>query len=432
VTPKSVPGPIVAASAHAGDTGNAGHPFRVVIAGAGIAGLECALAVADLAGALAEVNVIAPDDQFVDQDLAIAEPFGFPTARRYSLEEILRDTGATHVRGELLWVDRHRQIAHASDGRTLEYDALLLAIGARRVPRYQHALTIDHGRLAERFHGLIQDVEEGYTTRVAFVSPGRMESPFPLYELALMTAGRAFDMGVAPTITLITPENAPLAALGTPVSAAVSMLLRQAQIQTITAGCTEIPVNGRIVVQPGDRRLDVDHAVALPELYGAPVRGIPLSANGFVEVDGQLRIPEAGPVYAAGDLTHVPLKHSAGAARQADAAAESIAALAGAAVDPRPLEGTIHGALLTDDRPLRFSADVSRGAVSTSRIVRGRLPANPYRVAAKYLAPALERLDREQSDRRAPALDWPTRSVGRFPLIASIGNPDARRRTETR
>ena len=65
--------------------------------------------------------------------------------------------------------------------------------------------------------------------------------------------------------------------------------------------------------------------VALPELYGQSLRGIPLAEHGFVQVDQHQRVPNIGPVYAAGDVTHFAIKHGALASEEADAAAESIA-----------------------------------------------------------------------------------------------------------
>ena len=35
----------------------------------------------------------------------------------------------------------------------IEYDALVLALGAKAVPRYQHAVTIDDRRMDEILHG---------------------------------------------------------------------------------------------------------------------------------------------------------------------------------------------------------------------------------------------------------------------------------------
>ena len=79
----------------------------------------------------------------------------------------------------------------------------------------------------ETLHGLIQDVEGGYVESVAFVAPGRMAWPLPLYELALMTAGRAYDMEVDLSTTMITPEDAPLAIFGAAASNASSSCSRR-------------------------------------------------------------------------------------------------------------------------------------------------------------------------------------------------------------
>ena len=56
--------------------------------------------------------------------------------------------------------------------QALEYDALVLALGARAVPRYKHAITIDDRRMDETLHGLIQDIEGGYVDSLAFVLAG--------------------------------------------------------------------------------------------------------------------------------------------------------------------------------------------------------------------------------------------------------------------
>ena len=123
-------------------------------------------------------------------------------------------------------MDPAQQLLHTESGEQLAYDALLLALGANACARYEHALTIDDRRMDELLHGLVQDIEGAYVHSIAFVSPGRMAWPLPLYELALMSAARAYDMGVTLSIALVTPEDAPLAIFGANVSAAVSTLER--------------------------------------------------------------------------------------------------------------------------------------------------------------------------------------------------------------
>ena len=67
------------------------------------------------------------------------------------------------------------------------------------------------------FGGLLRDLEEGYTKRVAFVVPVGVAWPLPAYELALMTAWEARSMGQDDVqITIYTHEEAPLAIFGAP------------------------------------------------------------------------------------------------------------------------------------------------------------------------------------------------------------------------
>ena len=198
---------------------------------------------------------------------------------------------------------------------------LVLALGAKATPRYRHAVTIDAARMDEILHGIIQDVEGGYIKSLAFVAPGRMAWPLPLYELALMTAGRAYDMNMDVAITLVTPEDGPLAIFGQNVSGAVAELLARSNVQTIHSAYAEVHEEGEVVINPGDRRLHVDRVIALPELYGPSVRGIPLSEHGFLRVDRYGRVLDAEGVYAAGDCTEFPVKHGGVGSQQADVVA---------------------------------------------------------------------------------------------------------------
>jgi sulfide:quinone oxidoreductase len=380
---------------HAMSTPDPVSKLRVVIAGGGVAALEGALALRALASEHTTITVIAPNSEFGYRPMAVREPFAYPPAQRYELAPIVRDAGAELVVDELEWVDPGGQVAHTSSGAALEYDALLLALGATIRPRYEHALTIDDRGLEETMHGLIQDIEEGYTHSLAFVSPGRMAWQLPMYELALMTASRAYDMNVELDMTLISPEDAPLAIFGEAASSAVAQLLARAHIKTINSAYAEIPRSGEIVINPGDRHLKVDRIVALPELYGPAVRGIPLAEHGFIRVTPYGQVPDAGPIYAAGDAIDFAIKHGGLAAQQADTAAQSIAALAGAPVTPEPFNPVIHGILLTGQAPLYLTAKITGGAGFNSEITDGPTWSPASKIAAKYLAPYLERHDRE-------------------------------------
>jgi sulfide:quinone oxidoreductase len=374
-------------------TGSRSEKLRVVIVGGGVAALETALALADLAPDRTEVTVIAPNSEFVYRPMVVREPFAYGAAHRYPLESIVHDAGATLLRGELGWIDPATQTIHTRADEAIEYDALMLALGASVTKRYPHALTIDDRDLAQTMRGLIQDVEGGYVHKLAFVAPGRMAWPLPLYELALMTAGRAYDMGIALQTTIVTPEDSPLAIFGSSASSTVAELLARATVETIGSAYAEVPSSREVVINPGDRRLEVDRVIALPELYGPAVRGIPLGENGFVRVDPHCRVPDVERIYAAGDATDFPIKQGGVGSQQADAAAQSIAALAGAPVTPERFDPTIHGMLLTNGKPQYLTAHITGGHGFSSEITDTPTSPPPSKIAAKYLAPYLAEQD---------------------------------------
>jgi sulfide:quinone oxidoreductase len=371
--------------------------FRVMIVGGGVAALETALALHELAGDLLATTVIAPATEFAYRPMTVREPFAYPPAQRYPLAPIVRDAGAELLADSLEWIEPAKQLLHTTAGTQIAYDALVLALGARAQPRYEHALTIDDRRMDETMHGLIQDVEGGYVKSLAFVAPARLPWQLPLYELALMTAARAYDMGIELAATIVTPEATPLAIFGSTASNAVSERLQRAGIATINSAYAEVPSVGEVVINPGDRRLHADRVVALPELYGPPVRGIPLGEHGFIRVDPYGHVPDAGPIYAAGDAIDFAVKHGGLASQQADAAAQSIAALAGAPLTPEPFQPVIRGMLLTGEEPLYITAHLTGGHGFSSELTDAPTWSPPSKISAKYLAPYLEALDLAQS-----------------------------------
>jgi sulfide:quinone oxidoreductase len=376
-------------------TTHGSHPkLRVVIVGGGVAALETALALRQLAPEQTTTTVIAPNAEFVYRPMTVREPFAYTAAQRYPLARIVGDAGAELLADELDWVEPDSRTLHTKAGNTIEYDALVLALGARAVPRYEHAITIDDRHMDDTLHGLIQDIEDGYVDSLAFVSPGRMAWQLPLYELALMTAGRAYDMNINLATTIITPEESPLAIFGPAASRAVSERLERAHIDTINSAYVEVPATGEVVVNPGDRHLHVKRVIALPELYGPAIRGIPVGEHGFIRVDPHGRVREVQDVYAAGDAIDFPIKHGGIGSQQADVAAQSIAARAGASVTPEAFNPVIHGMLLTDEEPLYLTARLTGGHGFSSEITDAPTWSPPSKIAAKYLAPYLEALDR--------------------------------------
>jgi sulfide:quinone oxidoreductase len=363
----------------------------VLIVGGGVAALEAALALRARGGDLIQTTLLAPNPEFSYRPVRVGEPFGHSAARSYSLERIATDLGLRRYEDSLDWVDTEARIVHTKQGLALEYDALLLAMGARTNSSFKHAVTLDPARLDEQMRGVIQDAEGGYIHSIAFVIPSTQSWPLPIYELALMTATRAYEMNVALAITLITPEDAPLAVFGTAVSEEVRRLLDQRGITTLTSSQCVMHEPRQLTVHPANNQITVDQVIALPELSGPVLPGIPRTATGgFISTDRHGRVIGVERVFAAGDLTDFPIKHGGIAAQQADAAADAIAALAGAEIVPKPLVATLRGVLWCGDRSLHLRARVTGTHGSKSSAVTETLGKAGAKIDARYLAPYLE------------------------------------------
>ncbi|MGH8327834.1 MAG: hypothetical protein ACRET2_13855, partial [Steroidobacteraceae bacterium] len=170
-------------------------PKRVLVAGGGVAGLEALLALRDLAGKQVELTLVSPTDDFAYRPVAVAEPFGQGHAPHYSLTELADAVHARLIRGGLAAVDTFWRIAVTTNGLSLPYDLLLVAAGARPEPALHGALTWVPESDPSLLGGLLRDIEEGYSKRIAFVAPPGVAWTLPLYELALITASRAWSMG---------------------------------------------------------------------------------------------------------------------------------------------------------------------------------------------------------------------------------------------
>jgi sulfide:quinone oxidoreductase len=367
------------------------RPLAVLIAGGGVAALEGALALRELAGRKVSLRILAPNADFGYRPLTVGEPFAHAAPERYSLAELASAVGAELIDGEFAYLEAERRVALTEGGEELSYDALLLAVGARAKEAFRHVATIDDRRMDEVLHGLVQDVEEGYARSVAFVSPARQGWPLPLYELALMTAARAHNMGVEMEITVVTPEVAPLAIFGERASQAVAALLDEAGIGIITGVHAQVPEQGEVLLMPGGRTLSASRIVALPELFGPAVRGLPAGEHGFIPVDKHCRVRGVDDVWAAGDATDFPIKFGGLAAQEADIAAASIAAVTGVKVDPATIRPEIHAVLLTGREPRYLSARLVGGAGFDGELTTVPTWRPVAKVNARYLTPYLER-----------------------------------------
>ena len=359
---------------------------RILLAGGGVAALEAALTLHALAGDRVTVELIAPEPDFVYRPLAVAEPFRVGEVRSFPLGRLTEATGATLHRGLVTEVDPDLHLVTTEKGDQLPYDLLLLALGARTVEAVPGTLTFTGPKEDTALSRILEDAVHGEIKSIVFALPPGASWPMPLYELALLTRAYLVDRGTTGVeVTLVTPEASPLEIFGPSVGEAVAELLEARGIDlrlettplTFLAGGLELDPPGGI---------DADRVVALPWLEGPPLRGIHQDMHGFVDVDEHGAVSREDDLYAAGDLTSFPIKQGGIAAQQANAAAEAMAARAGAEIEPAPFRPVLRGLLLTGMEPrfLRGEAETDGSLVDTEPLWWP-----PAKIVGRHLAPFL-------------------------------------------
>lgn len=362
---------------------------RVTIVGGGVAALEAMIALRRLAEERVSIELVTPTPEWSYRPLAVAEPFGLGKSTRYDLVKVARDHGAAmHLAG----VQAIRPEAHELltwDGRTLDYELLLVAIGAQPTTALPGSVTVRGPGYTGRFRTLLRDLDERRIKNVAFAVPPGASWPLPLYELALMTAAHVAERGLRHVqLSLVTPEEAPLELFGPAASEAVRELLAERGVAIHTARYPADVRDHELVFVPNGS-VPADRVVSLPRLRGPFLPGLPHDAEGFIPTDGHGQVEGQPDVYAAGDATTCPIKQGGIASQQADAAAAAIAARAGADVEPRPFRPVLRGMLLTGGTPRYLYADRSGTAGDSSSASEHALWWPPSKIAGHWLAPYL-------------------------------------------
>jgi sulfide:quinone oxidoreductase len=371
-----------------------GRRQKALIVGGGIAGIEAALALRDLAGDRVAVELRDPRRQFVFRPFAVGEPYGAARIFRYDLDQLARRCGASFHSDGIVSVDVAARHAVTRDGERVPYDYLVVTSGVRMLWAVPGAVTFwgvaDEGQVGD----VVTDLRSGELRRLVFTMPGGRSWALPLYELALLGATEMERAGVTGTrLTVVTPEDAPLELFGRRAAEQMSELLEARGIEVI-AGAHPVKFDdGRLRIAPGEE-IEADAVISLPRLEGRPVGGVPHDADGFVAVDEHGRVAGAERVYAAGDVTAFPVKQGGVATQQADAVAEAVASEAGAEVEPRPFDPVLRGVLWTGREPRYLYGRPAGGHGEASSLSEHPPPgaAQNGKVAGRYLSPLLDSL----------------------------------------
>lgn len=370
-----------------------GAVARVVIGGGGVAGLEAAIALRELAGDRVAVELCSPREDFIYRPFAVGEPYGRSRPMRYPLAPLAERCGATLRLESIGAVDPERRQAITHDGERLDYDYLILAPGSRMLWSVPGSVPFwgvpEEGAVQEVVRGL----REGSLATVVFTLPGIANWALPVYELALFAdAERRRDGASGQRLIVVTPEQAPLGLFGRRAGEEVGALLAERGIEVLTGTYPVAFEDGRLQVSPGGE-VPADAVVSLPRLEGRLVEGIPHDDDGFVAVDEHGWVRGIERVLAVGDVTNFPVKQGGISAQQADAAAEAIAVAVGALAEAKPFEPVLRGVLWTGGEP-RYVYGVLGGGHGETSVLSTEAPWSTEqddKIIARYLTPFLAR-----------------------------------------
>jgi sulfide:quinone oxidoreductase len=302
------------------------------------------------------------------------------------LGRLVEAAGGRYTQGRLEAVDTEKKTVTTDAGTIRAWDVLVLALGADQQEAIPGAMTFRGPEDRQKLEEIVDEALTGKVRSIVFALPTLSAWPLPLYELALMTKLRLEDAGsTRVSVDFVTPEAAPLSVFGGRASSAMASLLAT---RGITVHDRTTPVafrDGALVIVPG-LAVRADRVVALPTPKGRALPGIPADAQGFVQTDEFGRVGGQADVYAVGDMTSFPLKQGGIATQQADAAAEAVAAAAGADLTPQPFRPVLRGLLLTGLTP-RYMR--SNPLDASSEVDSEPLWWPPGKIVGKYLSPFL-------------------------------------------
>jgi sulfide:quinone oxidoreductase len=403
------------------------------------------LALRQLVGRQVAIELLAPEREFLHRPSSVAVPFGFGAPEPLDLGALAAEMGADVRRTALAGVDPHRRVALLCDGGEVSYDRLIVAVGARPRPVLRGAVRFAGPQDIGALESVLAAVERGEARRIAFVVSSGNVWTLPIYELAVMAAVDLRSRGVRDArVTVVTPEREPLWLFGPAAGTAVRELLGRRVITLRTASVAREVHDDALELKSGER-LAAEAVVALPELEGLRVHGLPMDEHGFVPVDLHGRVVGTPGVFAAGDATAFPVKQGGLATQQADAVAAAIAVDLGLRRRAAPFRPVLRGVLLTGGAPLYLRAELgAAGEVRARSDAIGEVAPMageaafralwwpPGKVAGRYLAPYLATarptdLGRQPLEDRSAAATGPSLERGdALELALLMADQDAR------
>jgi sulfide:quinone oxidoreductase len=352
---------------------------RITILGAGFAGLESAFLLRMRLRDRADLTLVSERERFTFRPNTIYVPFGAdPDDLVVDLEKPFHRRHVEFVEGTVAGVDPGAHAVELADGRTVDYDKLVIATGAAMRPDEipglaEHAATIWTPQsmlgVRERFERVRDQAEAGRSSRVLFLIPPNNKCAGPLYEIVLMFETWLRRAGVRERvdITWSTFEQTYIQAFGPRLHEVVSAEFAERDIDGHTGESVTEVTSGAARYADGTMR-EFDELIAFPPYVSAVTyEGLPSDDRGFIQTELTTRQVAGQPdVYAPGDAGDFPVKQAFLAFLQADTVAEHIAASAGAHEFEQPFDPVSMCIMEMFDKatfaqvPLELTGDPSR------------------------------------------------------------------------
>lgn len=294
---------------------------RIVIVGAGFAGLTAALELREQVGSQHEIVVLSKSDEFVFQPSLVWVPFGLRSREDicFPLAPIFESRNIDFRRTDVKRLDLSNRRVDTAQGE-LAYDYLVIATGAQLDWSAVPGLGPTQGHTQSIFS--MRDAERAQTAFERFLlNPGPIvigavqgASYFgAAYELAFNMAHHLRKRGPAgwTQLTFLTPEpfigHLGLGGFGSALESTRG-LMNDLHINQITNAAVR-EVESKAVVLTDGRRLPFDYAMLTPPFVGADVvRACEdiVDVEGFVKVDEFYRTHRYPEVFAAGTTISIP------------------------------------------------------------------------------------------------------------------------------
>ena len=186
-------------------------PLRVVVAGAGVGGLETMVALRGLVGHRVARRSSRPGrvHRARARGVRAVRP---GSAQRYPVAALAADLDVTFVHDAVARVEHDDRVVRLQSGDELVYDRLVLAVGAFPYPAYAHGVCFTRPHDEEGFDEVVADLRDGVA------EPSRSSSARGARGRYRPTNWRSWWPLSPPReqLTLVTPEHEPLSAFGPP------------------------------------------------------------------------------------------------------------------------------------------------------------------------------------------------------------------------